>query len=106
MNTDAAIVIAVDATCYCMKFFIGNSDGVMVSGSWHRCMMGPAISKRIIGLIGSSVLSVRAYASHRENLSCDYAARKRATGRRHRLFCRPTIDGGIVLVNCVDRTRA
>ena len=27
MNPDAAIMIAVDATCYCMKFFIDNSDG-------------------------------------------------------------------------------
>jgi hypothetical protein len=32
MNPDAAIVITVDATCYRMKLFIDNSDGVMVSG--------------------------------------------------------------------------
>jgi hypothetical protein len=55
-----------------MKFLIGNGDGVMVSGSWYR-YDGSAISKRIIGLIASSVLSVRAYAFHRKNLSCDYA---------------------------------
>ena len=106
MNPDVAIVIAVDATCYRMKFFIDNSDCVMVSGSWHRCVMGPAISKRIIGLVRSSVLAVRTYASHCKNLSCQYADRKRATGRRHRLFCRPAIDGRVVLVNCVDRTTA
>ena len=68
--------------------------------------MGPVISKRIIGLIGSSVLSVRAYASHRKNPSCDYADRKRATGRRHRRFCRPAIGVWVVLVNRIDRTRA
>src|SRR5688572_16038146 len=78
----------------------------MVSGSWHRCVMGPAISKRIIGLVRSSVLAVRAYASHGKNLSCDYADCKRATSRRHRPFRRPAISARVVLVNCVDRTRA
>jgi len=37
---NVAIVMAVDATGDCMKFLTGNGDGVMVSGSWYRYVMG------------------------------------------------------------------
>ena len=63
MITDAAVMVAVDATGYRMKFFIDNTDGMMVSGSWHRRVLCPAILNRIIRFVGMSVSSVGAYAS-------------------------------------------
>ena len=80
MITDAAVMVAVDATGYRMEFFIDNTDGMMVSRSWHRRVLCPAILNRIIRFVGMSVSSVGADASCGKDFSCDHADGKGAAG--------------------------